>query len=229
MTFRIHASALVFLLTMTACSSTDDAATTSAVPVTSPAATTTAFASTTAAQPPASAGEPATTTPGTTSAVTTAPQEPLPPYERDDLVAIFDPLVEPLGYRVTRASLFNRTTFEVTAEGAHLALYVAPLSDISDDQFARDFPSLVKVFLPLVFDRWPDLTSFDVCQEPFDSAEETPPSLTLIDLGREAAAGVAWESLDLAGLIELHEITGIGVWANLGVRESATWQDAAGA
>lgn len=192
---------------------------------------TTAPAAVTAAPPTT---EPATTdapvsAPATTAAPATDPTEPLPPHERDDLAAIFDPMVEPLGYRITRASVFDRTTFEVGGEGAHLALYVEPIADISDDQFARDFPALVKIFLPLVFDRWPALDSFDLCQEPFGHQEETPPSLTLIDISREPAAGIEWQSLDLAGLIDLHQIVGIGVWANLGVRESDTWQKAAGA
>lgn len=152
----------------------------------------------------------------------------LPPHERDDLAALFDPLVEALGYRVTRASLIDRTTYQVDAEGGHLALYVAPLADISADQFAAAFPSLVAVFLPFVFDRWPELHSFDVCQEPFDSTEGTPPSLTIIDLTRQAATTVDWDQLDLAGLIDLDQQQGITVWARPTVRDSATWSAAAG-
>jgi len=152
----------------------------------------------------------------------------LPPHERDDLAALFDPLVEPLGYQVTRASLIDRSTYQVDAEGGHLALYVAPLTDISADQFAAAFPSLVAVFLPFVFDRWPELRSFDVCQEPFNSTEETPPSLTIIDLTREAAATVEWDQLDLAGVIDLNQQQGIAVWARARVRDSATWRAAAG-
>lgn len=152
----------------------------------------------------------------------------LPPHERDDLAALFDPLVEPLGYQVTRASLIDPSTYQVDAEGGHLALYVAPLTDISADQFAVAFPSLVAVFLPFVFDRWPELHSFDVCQEPFNSTEETPPSLTIIDLTRQAAATVEWGQLDLAGLIDLNQKQGISVWARAQVRDSATWRTAAG-
>lgn len=152
----------------------------------------------------------------------------LPPYERADLAALFDPLVNPLGYQVTRASLIDRSTYEVDPSGGHLAIYVAPTSDISADRFAEDFVGLVQVFLPFVFAEWPKLNSFDVCQEPFDSTDTTPPSLTIIDLTREAAAGVAWETLDLGGIIDLNERVGISVFARRQVRESATWRDAAG-
>ena len=164
----------------------------------------------------------------TGQAATTTSPALLPPHERDDLAALFDPLVEPLGYQVTRASLIDRSTYQVDAEGGHLALYVAPLTDISTDQFAASFPSLVAVFLPFVFDRWPELHSFDVCQEPFNSTAETPPSLTIIDLTREAAATVEWGQLDLAGVIDLNQKQGISVWAQAQVRDSATWRAAAG-
>ena len=164
----------------------------------------------------------------TGQAATTTSPALLPPHERDDLAALFDPLVEPLGYQVTRASLIDRSTYQVDAEGGHLALYVAPLTDISADQFATAFPSLISIFLPYVFDQWPELHSFDVCQEPFNSTDETPPSLTIIDLTRDAAATVEWGQLDLAGIIELNEKQGISVWAREAVRDSATWRAAAG-
>lgn len=164
----------------------------------------------------------------TGEAGTTTQPALLPPHERDDLAALFDPLVEPLGYQVTRASLIDRSTYQVDADGGHLALYVAPLNDISADQFAADFPSLVGVFLPFVFDQWPELHSFDVCQEPFNSTDETPPSLTIIDLTRDAAATVEWGQLDLAGIIDLNQKQGISVWAREAVRDSATWRAAAG-
>jgi len=159
----------------------------------------------------------------------TAEPELLPPHERDDLAALFDPMVAPFGYAVTRASLIERSTYSVDPDGGHLALYLAPTTDISTDQFAEDFVGLVQVFLPLVFERWPNLISFDVCQEPFGSTDETPPSLTVIDLTRDAAAGVGWEELDLAGIIALNERPGISVFARTSIRDSATWREAAGA
>jgi hypothetical protein len=150
----------------------------------------------------------------------------LPPHERDDLAELFDPMVAPLGYSVTRASLIDRSTYAVDPDGGHLALYLAPNTDISTDQFANDFVGIVATFLPFVFEQWPNLNS--VCQEPFGSTEETPPSLTIIDLTRDAAAGVAWGELDLAGIIALNEKTGISVFARTAVRDSATWRQAAG-
>lgn len=163
---------------------------------------------------------------GREAATTTEPAL-LPPYEQDDLAALFDPVLAPLGYQVTRASLIDRSTNQVDPEGDHLAIYLAPLNDTSPDQFAADFPSLVGVFLPFVFNRWPLLRSFDFSQEPFGLANDAPPSLTTIDLTRDAAAGVDWEGLDLAGIIALNKRSGISVWARTAVRESAIWRQAA--
>jgi hypothetical protein len=158
-----------------------------------------------------------------------APANPalLPPHERGDLAELFDPMVAPLGYTVTRAALIDRSTYAVDPDGGHLALYLAPVADISTDQFADDFVAIVGTFLPFVFEQWPNLNSFDVCQEPFGSTEETPPSLTIIDLTRDAAAGVAWGELDLGGIIALNERSGISVFARATIRESATWRQAA--
>ena len=150
----------------------------------------------------------------------------LPPHERDDLATLFDPMVSPLGYKVTRGSLVDRSTYEVDADGGHLAIYLAPTADISTDQFANDFVAIVRTFLPFVFEQWPNLNSFDVCQEPFESTDETPPSLTIIDLTRDAAAEIAWSELDLAGIIALNERPGISVFARTAVRDSATWRQA---
>lgn len=160
------------------------------------------------------------------AAIETSGPSLLPPHERDDLAALFDPLVLPLGYLVTRAALIERSTYEVNPGGGHLAIYLAPTADISTDQIADDFVAIVGTFLPLVFERWPNLNSFDVCQEPFGSTKETPPSLTIIDLTRDAATGVAWAELDLAGIIALNERAGISVFARSAVRDSATWRQA---
>lgn len=172
-------------------------------------------------------GEGAVEAPGEGSAETPT-AERLPPHERDDLVALFDPVVRPLGYQVTRAALITRSTYAVDPAGDHLAIYVAPVTDISFDRFAADLAPLASAFLPLVFERWPDLVSFDICQEPFESAEQTPPSLTIVDLDRNAASQAEWDALDLPTLIRYgSEIDGFTVWARGGVRNSVTWSAAA--
>ena len=148
------------------------------------------------------------------------------PSERAALAELFDPVVEPYGYRVTRAALVDRSTYERTADGDHLALYVAPDAYLTADEIATDFPLLVSLFLPKVFEQWPALQSFDVCQEPYESDQPVPPSLTLFDITREAAETIEWSDLELADLIPLHERDGISVFARTVIRRSDVWETA---
>jgi hypothetical protein len=162
------------------------------------------------------------------TSTSTISEETLPPHELAELAAIFDPIVDPLGYRVSRAALIVRSTYQVDPDGDHLAIYLAPLDDITPEQFAADLTPIVTRFVPEVFERWPDLLSFDVCQEPFASEAETPPSLTLVDVTRRAAAQVDWSGIELSGLIEAGaNVDGLTVWARTRIVESAPWQAAA--
>ena len=176
---------------------------------------------------------PSTTTSAPESVTTTAPSttaasDALPPHDFDPLVEIFDPIVRPLGYELTRGALIDRDTYEVDPEGGHLALYLAPLEDVSFDTYAADFPRIAEALIPMVFARWPGLESFDVCQEQYGFTGGTPPSLTIVDLTAEAAAQVSWEGLDLETLIGYgNAVEDIAVWARNGVKESETWRSAA--
>lgn len=182
-----------------------------------------------AADSTSSSTAPLADTTSTTAAPTTTAR-PLPPHEKEDLVEALGAIALPLGYEISRAALIDRDTYEVTPEGGHLAIYLAPVSDLSVDEFAADLPAIASAFIPLVFDRWPELESFDVCQEPFGSEQETPPSLTIVDLTREAAQELDWALVDLPTLIgAASEVDGLTVWARSAVRNSATWQAATGA
>jgi len=189
--------------------------------VTEPPATATSTVPTTTA--------PATTTTATPSGPTLPPTEAdLPPHELAPLAALFDPLVAPLGYRVGRAALIDRRTYEETPEGRHLALYLTPLAAKTPDEYASDFLPMAKTFVPAVFAHWPGLESFDVCQEPFDFAGDTaPPGLTIFDITREAADQIDWESVDLAGLLQAN-LEGLDIYAQESIRSSAVWVAAGG-
>jgi len=145
----------------------------------------------------------ATTSGGATAApTTTAPGDPLPPHTLEGLAPILDPMVEPLGFRVTRAALISLDTYQPTPDGTHLAVYVVPLEDQTPSAYARQIVPLAAALLPAVFERWPALESFDVCQEPFAwDGEGTPPSYTILDLDRESAGTVDWATIELSGLI----------------------------
>ena len=160
---------------------------------------------------------------GTT--VVSPAQELLPPHDFERLAAMFDPVVAPLGLTVARASLVDTTTYTTSPSGSHLAVYVVPDEDLDPDGYAANVVPLARAFLPLVFERWPELQSFDVCQEPYGwLGTGTPPSITVLDLDRETAAEIDWGSVDLAGLIALAGAEpSLTVSAVAEVRESETW------
>ncbi|MQA98987.1 MAG: hypothetical protein GEU78_01620 [Actinobacteria bacterium] len=119
---------------------------------------------------------------------------------------MFDDELEPFGLRLTRGALIDISgdKYEPSDEGTHLALYVEPGSDAySGLDYLANLVPLTKVFLPEVFDRWPGLMSFDVCQEPpgaLDSDEEPPPE-TQINVSRVQSDTIDWGTVDDVDLL----------------------------
>jgi hypothetical protein len=128
----------------------------------------------------------------------------LPPSSREELAKIFDPQLEKLGLRTTRAGLQDLQTYEFTETGTHLAVYVEPIETegIEDAFYVDRVASSAKVFLPRVFRRWPGLESFDVCIEPVEIPTPTPPPVTQIFVTDDTVASVKWKRADLATLVE---------------------------
>jgi hypothetical protein len=123
-----------------------------------------------------------------------APERRLPPSDRDDLAAIFDPKVEALGFRTTRARLQDLETYQIDPKGRHLAVYLEPTADaFTDEQYVAAVTETTRVFLPMVFKRWKGLESFDVCLEPLPSEDDRaePPAIKAVD----------WKTATLTDLI----------------------------
>ena len=130
----------------------------------------------------------------------------LPPPARDALARIFDPMLEDLGLRTTRARLQNLRTYETDPNGRHLAIYVEPIEETySDDDYVEQFVEVAQVFLPRVFDRWKGLKSFDVCQEPRPSEDDRaePPPRTQLLVTRKGSKSVRWRAATLAELLKV--------------------------
>jgi hypothetical protein len=144
---------------------------------------------------------------GSTGDTPTTAATAFPPHTFDGLAPILDPMVEPLGFRVTRAALISLDDYQPTPDGTHLAVYVVPIDDLTPDEHALRIVPLAAALLPDVFDHWPGLVSFDVCQEPFGwDGEGTPPSYTILDLDRASAATVDWTAVELSELIALSRL-----------------------
>jgi len=127
----------------------------------------------------------------------------LPPSTLDALQRRFDPQVEALGLRVTRAMLQNLQTYEQDPEGTHLALYVEPIKPgYTNAQYLKNFTKLTHLLVPAVFERWKGLESFDICQEPVDDPRAVPPPVTQIFVERDSLDRVSgWRRANLTQLL----------------------------
>lgn len=182
--------------------------------------------------PPSSSSTvaPTTTTLSGQPTTTTAAPEFLPPHTSDAVVALFGDLVEPLGFRVTRGSLVDLTSYRASPEGRHLAVYVAPVTEYSPADHAEAFMPLARLFMPMVFERWTGLESFDICQEPHSwPGDGTPPAVTLFDIDRATAESLDWATVTLGDLLALADgHDHLRVTATAEVAASDPWRLASG-
>jgi hypothetical protein len=130
---------------------------------------------------------------------------PLPPPDRDALARLFDRAVAPLGLHVSRGALEDPPTYRVNPHGRHLAIYLQPTGSYTTADYARNITRTAAVFLPVVFRRWKDLRSFDVCQEPPPSvtSDPTAPPVTQLLVSRAGAARIDWRHLSLTRLLRV--------------------------
>lgn len=141
---------------------------------------------------------PSSPSPPSTAGSSTDPLT-LPPGNVAELAPIIDPLVAPLGLRLARASL--------VAQGApdarHLALYVEPLTAFSDEQFVQTILPLAASVTPFVFQRWPGLESYDICQEPSPGVDDgpAPAPITVLVVSREYSLATDWDRVALPALV----------------------------
>jgi hypothetical protein len=132
-----------------------------------------------------------------------AAKSELPPPDVKALTALFSDKLQPYGLRITRGLLQNPSNYKPDPEGTHLALYVEPKSaQYSTADYVNNFSKLTHEFVPLVFNRWPGLESFDICQEPLNDTREAPPPVTQIYLTRDALDRVSnWKKASLTELL----------------------------
>jgi hypothetical protein len=170
----------------------------------------------------------ATAAPATAAtAATTSVAAALPPHTYEGLAPLLDPLVAPLGFRITRAALVDLETYESSPTGTHLAVYAEPLAAQDAEAVAAATVPLAAVFLPGGFLRWPGLESFDICQEPYEAAAgTTAPPDTVLDLSRDTALAIDWEEVNLADLLQW-EGGGLSLHASDPIRLTETWSAAA--
>lgn len=146
----------------------------------------------------------------TTSGAVTVDVEPTdyPPNDVAALKAIFDPVFEPLGLRMTRGALVDRTDgYETSDTGTHLALYVEPIDDATfdDQRYLDGILDVAAVVTPAVFDSFSAVESYDICQEPPQEVDSrySPFPVTQIELTRANAGSIDWSTMTLVDFVTL--------------------------
>ncbi len=130
-----------------------------------------------------------------------------PPSDEATLIGHIQPLVQPFGLRMTRASLIDvGDSYETSPTGTHLALYAEPSGVYPTERYLGNMASLTGA-LSEVFVRWSKLESFDICQEPVGGSEETPLPVTRVKVTRTANATIDWDRTGLAELLALDLIS----------------------
>ena len=115
------------------------------------------------------------------------------------MARIFDPALAPLGLHLVRAALESADGSRVDPHGSHLAIYVQPTGTYTATQYRQNFGPVAAVFLPRVFDRWPGVATFDVCQEPLASLDSRPepPPVTQLLVSRHVAKQFNWKRMSI--------------------------------
>jgi hypothetical protein len=138
----------------------------------------------------------------------------LPPVDAIHADAIIGADLAALGLRLTnRGGLIDRSDngYDKSVTGTHYALYVEPILDsYTIDDFAVNLVALTKATAPVLFDRYPGLESYDICQEPrsIDDNALYPPPVTQIELDRGQVESIDWETFDLATLFAQRDTGG---------------------
>lgn len=147
----------------------------------------------------------ATPPPGETTAIPPEDLQPLPPNDVVAVAAVYDPMLEPFGLRVTRGALIDRSGggYEASDTGTHLALYVEPTREWSTDDYLAGAWDVAALLTPDVFARYGDLESYDICLEPMPADDDRPEPLpvTQLDITREVAAEIDWDGGSLVDLV----------------------------
>lgn len=130
----------------------------------------------------------------------------LPAADALELEPLYGEQLAELGLKLTnRGGLIDRSGggYEPSAKGAHLALYVEPIGERTVPQYLDGIRGVAVVFAD-VFERWPGLVSYDVCQEPAgddDLGGAEPLPVTQIELTKEEAAAFDWKTVSVIDLV----------------------------
>lgn len=160
------------------------------------------------------------------------PNQTLPPNDVGSLRRLYDPALAAMGLRLTRGALIDTSNegYEPSDSGTHLALYVEPIDDAhTPADYVDGLWTLSAVVTPDVFARWPDVQSYDICQEPPPSVddEDEPLPYTQINLTRAVAESIDWTNGSLPTLLMAARTSGdLDLVISKEIRESPEYKAA---
>ena len=157
-------------------------------------------------------------------------EQQLPPNDVGSLRELYDPALAKLGVRMTRAELIDITDsrYVPSNDGRHLAMYVEPIADYTDEQYVNGFWTVSALITPDVFERWPELESYDICQEPLPRSTTGPsPSRsrrsTSLERRRRRSIGKRRSRRSARGLATNPDLT---IVVNRAIRQTPTYMAA---
>jgi hypothetical protein len=128
----------------------------------------------------------------------------LPPNDKAVIAEMFEDELRPLELQLTRGALVDpQPRYRVSDTGRHLALYVEPMGQYTPAQYAEGIVATARIFLPEIFERWSDLETFDICQEPLRGVDDRkePPPITQLYVTRAEARKIDWSTVGLRDLL----------------------------
>lgn len=131
----------------------------------------------------------------------------LPPPTIAEIAPLYEDELAAMGVRLTpRGGLIDTSSgYESSPEGTHLALYLAPVEDQPLEEYVDGLTELTALFAEDVFERWPGLESFDVCQEKYVDDGPLGPVYSQVNLTRALATSIDWEQITVDQLLEATE------------------------
>jgi hypothetical protein len=176
-------------------------------------------------------GDSESSAPVATNAGGAVPQESYPPNDYEALATIYDPMLEPMGLHLTRGALIDRSDngYQESDEGNHLALYVEPIDDtgFTTEDYVAGLYDVTALITPYTFERWSEIDSYDICQEPPNTEDDRPEPFpeTQIELDRTFGESFPWETGNLVSLLAAVDASdGAQITVSKPVRENADYK-----
>jgi hypothetical protein len=144
---------------------------------------------------------------GNGQGTTTLDPGTLPPPNALELEPIYGDALAAIGMKLTnRGGLIDRSGggYVASPTGQHLAMYVEPIGDRSMQEYVDGILDVALVFSDL-YERWPGLESYDVCQEPPDpdgNQDPEPLPVTQIELSKGQSDAIDWDTATVESLVK---------------------------